>query len=625
MGLLAGLSFAPVAREWLPPVIGLLLVLLANRLVAWRYSTTPRFQRRLFGWLGLPFLLLTGLKMVSNRSTIETSLGIAVLGTVYVFVCAVIEIYRRPGQARPEVFHMGMMTVMMVGGISSGNLLYPFCLVAYFGLAVALLRYPFGGWWGRPGPSRSRAPRWGIALAFLLALPLAFVARALLPNAGRMLTRFYSQGLITNPLGEARLFAAISDLRTIQRMEASRSVVARVAGPNTVLRGQIYVSYVKGRWSAPQKADRRIEFKAAQDGWIQLPGVTPQPSHQWKISPVKDVIGLVPSPTGAYRVYGMAELALDSYDTLIGDTIEPYTVVASDRCDERSPSRIPATSEEYLSVPEELVRPLKVWSDPIVGSAQPARSLWRHLAEKGHYDPQVRRGSERDPVLAFVDGGLHGHCELFASTLALALRVRGIPTRYVVGFQLAEKNPWGGYYIVRDRDAHAWVEAYVGGHWQSFDPTPASQFAATHPDGTCPSILEGLVDGFKSLWADLLSWLRRVSVPAWLLLLGTLSPFLWMALRRPQRWAEMWRRAPKPDPQSQYLAQFESRLRRCDLLRGNHETVLEFALRLGDELAPECAEVYGQWLKDYAAVRFGCESHDLGELLRALPTLVRKR
>ena len=623
MGMLAGLSFAPVAREWLPLVVGLILVLLANRSVAWRYSTTPRVQRRLFGWLGLPFLLLAGLKMVSNRSTIDTSLGIAVLGTVYVFVCAVIEIYRRPGQARPEVFHMGMMTVMMVGGISSGNLLYPFCLLGYFGLAVALLRYPFGGWWGRPGPSRSRAPRWGIALAFLLALPLVLAARALLPNAGRMLARLYTQGLITNPLGEARLFAATSDLRTIQRMEGARSVVARVSGPNTILRGQVYVSYGEGRWSAPQRAGRRIEFKAAQDGWIQFPGVAPQPSHQWTISPVKDVIGLVPSPTGAYRVYGMAEVALDSYDALIGDTIEPYTVVASDRCDERSPSCIPALSEEYLAVPEELVQPLKVWSDPIVGGAEPAQSLWSHLSEKGHYDPQARRSG--DPVLSFVDGGLHGHCELFASTLALALRVRGVPTRYVVGFQLAEKNPWGGYYIVRDRDAHAWVEAYVGGRWQSFDPTPASQFAATHPDGTRPDLLEGLLDGFKSAWAALLSWLRRVSVPAWLLLLGTLSPLVWIALRRPQRWADMWRKAPTPDPQSQWLAQFESRLRRCDLLRGNHETVLEFAQRLQDELTPECAAVYGQWLKDYAAVRFGGGSHDLGESLKALPQAVRKR
>ena len=127
MGLWAGLSFAPVAREWFPLVIGLILVLLANRSVAWPYSTTPRFQRRLFGWLGLPFLLLAGLKMVSNRSTIDTSLGIAVLGTVYVFVCAVIEIYRRPGQARPETLQVSRMTVRVLAGISRARSLGLFC------------------------------------------------------------------------------------------------------------------------------------------------------------------------------------------------------------------------------------------------------------------------------------------------------------------------------------------------------------------------------------------------------------------------------------------------------------------------------------------------------------------
>jgi transglutaminase-like putative cysteine protease len=623
MGLMAGLAFAPVAGEWLALVVALLFGLVAHRWLPWRYSTSARRQRQLFAWLGAPFLLLTVQRMVGSRSTIDTSLGIAILGTVYVWVCAVVELYRRSDQARPEVYHMGMMTVMMVGGISSGNRLYPVFLLLYFMLAVALLRCPFGGWWGRSGLDQKSSPGWGVALAFAVALPLAFLARSWLPNGGRLLTRLYSQGLMTNPLGNAYLFGATSDLRSVQRMEASRAVVARVSGPNTVLRGQVYVDYRQGRWSVPIKAERRIEFKVQEDGWIQLPGEVPPVARQWTISPVKDVSGAIPCPTGAYRVRGLSELSLDSYDGLIGDTIEPYTVVASDTCSQRSPSRIPPSSDEYLRLPEPLVQPLLAWSEAIVGEGEPASTLSKYLAQHGVYDPQARRRPDRDPVVAFLEGGLHGHCELFASTLALALRTRGIPTRYVVGFQLAEKNPWGGYYIVRDRDAHAWIEAYVQGSWVSLDPTPSAQFEATHPEGASPSLLEGLVDGFKSLLAAALSGLRRATLPTRWLLLATLSPLLWVALRRPQLGSQWTTRVPARDRAGHLLGQLEKRLGRLGLQRLPQETVLEFAERLPSQLTAESAAAYSHWLQHYAAVRFGSSDQDLSELFQHLPRPVK--
>ena len=605
MGLFAGLAFTGVAGEWKALVLPLLVTLVLHPWIPWRYSTTARLQRRLFAWLGAPFLLMSLLRMIGSRSTIDTSLGLAVLGTVYVMCCAILELYRRQGQARPEVYHMGIMTVMMVGGISSRNLLYPAFLVLYFILAVALLRHPFGGWWGRQGPPPSRAPLGGVVLAFLLAFPLAYMARAWLPNVGRVFVRLYSQGLLTNPLGEAQLFGATSSLHSIQRMEASRAVVARVYGPNTQLRGQVYVDYERGQWSAPIKAERRVEFKAAADGWITLPGPAPETHEEWTIAPVKDVIGQVPLPSGAYRIHGISELRLDSYDALLGDTIEPYRVVASDRCDERSPTRIEPTSQEYLRLPPELSQALLDWSNPIVEPGNEANSLWRYLAEHGHYDPTARRPPDRDPVLAFLESGMHGHCELFASTLALTLRARGIPTRYVVGFQLAEKNPWGGYYIVRDRDAHAWVEAYVNGRWLGLDPTPSAQFEATHPDGDHPDLLDGLMDALKSLLAAALSWLRRARLPAWLLVATTLSPLVWLILRHPRRWAALWRKAARLEPEGQLLAGLEARLQRIDVQRRSSETVLEFADRLRLELDPGSSAAYADWLHRYSRVRFG--------------------
>ena len=77
------------------------------------------------------------------------------------------------------------------------------------------------------------------------------------------------------------------------------------------------------------------------------------------------------------------------------------------------------------------------------------------------------------PVSTFLFDAKVGHCEYFASSMAILLRSVGIPTRIVNGFLMGEYNPVGGDYIVRQSDAHSWVEVYIPGRgWLEFDPTP---------------------------------------------------------------------------------------------------------------------------------------------------------
>jgi transglutaminase-like putative cysteine protease len=78
---------------------------------------------------------------------------------------------------------------------------------------------------------------------------------------------------------------------------------------------------------------------------------------------------------------------------------------------------------------------------------------------------------ERSPVDGFLFDSRRGFCEHFASAFAMLLRAGGIPARIVTGYQGGEINPRGGYLIVRQSDAHAWVEALLDGRWQRFDPT----------------------------------------------------------------------------------------------------------------------------------------------------------
>ncbi len=77
------------------------------------------------------------------------------------------------------------------------------------------------------------------------------------------------------------------------------------------------------------------------------------------------------------------------------------------------------------------------------------------------------------PVDDFLLRTRSGFCEHYASALAVLARAGGIPARVVVGYQGAERNPVGDYWIVRQANAHAWVEAWVDGAWHRIDPTAA--------------------------------------------------------------------------------------------------------------------------------------------------------
>ena len=72
-----------------------------------------------------------------------------------------------------------------------------------------------------------------------------------------------------------------------------------------------------------------------------------------------------------------------------------------------------------------------------------------------------RAEPQADPIAYFLFERKRGHCEYFASSMAVMLRAVGIPSRVVTGFRGGEFNDLTGSYIIRARDAHAWVEAYI--------------------------------------------------------------------------------------------------------------------------------------------------------------------
>ncbi len=101
-----------------------------------------------------------------------------------------------------------------------------------------------------------------------------------------------------------------------------------------------------------------------------------------------------------------------------------------------------------------------------------------------------------NPVDRFLFDTQRGFCEHYASAFSVMMRAAGIPSRIVLGYQGGELNPIGNYMIVRQSDAHAWVEVWFDGRgWVRVDPT-----AAVAPERIELGVAESLFDGVGLEW-----------------------------------------------------------------------------------------------------------------------------
>ena len=79
----------------------------------------------------------------------------------------------------------------------------------------------------------------------------------------------------------------------------------------------------------------------------------------------------------------------------------------------------------------------------------------------------------QDPLAFFLFDSKKGYCEYFATAMGDMLRSLGIPTRLVNGFGPGTFDSKTNRYVVRESDAHTWVEVYFPGYgWVPFEPTP---------------------------------------------------------------------------------------------------------------------------------------------------------
>jgi len=102
-----------------------------------------------------------------------------------------------------------------------------------------------------------------------------------------------------------------------------------------------------------------------------------------------------------------------------------------------------------------------------------SRLIEKYLRTHFGYTLELPQTEPADPLAFFLFHRKKGHCEYFASAMAVMLRTLGIPSRMITGFQSGIYNPISGSQLIRTSDAHSWVEAWIPQRgWTTFDPTP---------------------------------------------------------------------------------------------------------------------------------------------------------
>src|SRR6266436_1981491 len=149
------------------------------------------------------------------------------------------------------------------------------------------------------------------------------------------------------------------------------------------------------------------------------------------------------------------------------------------------PLEYSAPAMRYLHLPRnldpriaELAKDLAARSGAHSGYDE-ALAIETYLRDKYQYSLDLK-ASGPDPLSDFLFHVRSGHCEYFATAMAVMLRTRGIASRVVNGFLPGEFNEAAGAYTVRQSDAHSWVEVYFPhtNSWVTFEPTPPAGRAA---------------------------------------------------------------------------------------------------------------------------------------------------
>jgi transglutaminase-like putative cysteine protease len=566
---------------------------------------TQRMIAAAFGGVGLLVGSLHTPELGYGRGALPRAAASIAAGAL---LAAASRLYVRADASRyAATFALGLVALTACGATRSGAV-YPAVAALFLAAGLVAMRAD------DPARESLRAldarHRAGAAVAVAIAVALALVlARAMPPLHDWGERRFEDAVARRNVIG----FSSRVALGQMKDMLRSDAIVLRLTGPSTdYLRGAVYDRYHEdGTWHGA-RGDRLRPVETAT--WSPRASSQVAPAGGGAVAP-PPVPRVDVEREGGDAVHYFLPLDVRALATEAGSVqVDPAgaAVVASAlranhyafALGPRDTFLVTGPTEIDLAIPGSLEAPLaRIAAEWTAGATTPEAKLARIAArlEGGEYAYSLAYTRTGDPLLDFLLVHKQGHCTYFATAMTLLARAANVPARMVAGYRVAERNALTGQYIVRQDNAHAWVEAWTLGRWATVDATPMSEVAQNLPHSA--SLARVAVDLVASAWARALDWAGARTLPEILIALGAMLALLalvrWLrarAKRRTARAADADRDPPLP-----CFERLTRALVALGLPRAPSESLDHFARRLDAADRRDAAAL----VRRYAELRYG--------------------
>lgn len=324
---------------------------------------------------------------------------------------------------------------------------------------------------GALGRVRLRGPVIAIVALTMVCMTFFFILLPRTPK--RFIGKSHYRGIKTIGFSDTVDFGSFGDIKR-DRTIVMRIELKRAVPPPYYWRGKT-MDYFDGiSWRNTTKQKKRLAKK--EDEFL----------FSWFDKHTAVVQEVFLEPIDSDAVFGLARIAAvhaDTFSLIIDDDMdismpgryakrERYTVYSDPK------AFYPGKREaKYLQLPAGMSRMRRLAEDVAERYADDetkALQIENYLKTNHTYSLSTSPPPAGMNVIEdFLFNTRRGYCEHYAASMVMLLRSVNIPARIVNGFYGGERNEYGNYLILRQCDAHAWVEALIGNTWRRFDPTPA--------------------------------------------------------------------------------------------------------------------------------------------------------
>jgi protein-glutamine gamma-glutamyltransferase len=417
---------------------------------------------------------------------------------------------------------------------------------AYFiSIIVASTLGEHAGWWpflpsvilltGWLLFSSSRARPVSLAIALVVAGGLAVAGEMGIDKLKRTLLHYGNSDDLTAQNSKT------TRIGTPGKIKLSRNILWRLStennsNPPKLLRTASYNSYNYGTWRVIipngvefKSLDTRLFetvpyylFSSGQPESAQIKSIAdPHPSFRLRGSVTEKTPMPLPGDPASMRDFELDDVERDQFGTVrlfpSSSVIDGLVLWGADKDSEISPVSpndlvVPGSERKAVEV---VLKELKIEE---LGSLDKKLQVIRQYFQTDFsytLEPTIRKSiydrkdTSSSAISQFLTTNRAGHCEYFASATTFILRGAGIPTRYVSGYAVREKNK-AQQYSIRESHSHAWCRVWdqKTRRWIDFDTTPPSWLEAASDD---TSFLQSFKDAVQRIREDFFLWRNKLS------------------------------------------------------------------------------------------------------------------